>query len=333
MPHVPAQRPSALRRAVALPAALLAGALVLTACGSDDKDSEGSASAKNAGSGTRTVTDANGKKVEVPTAPKKVVTLSEPTLDAALALGVEPIGATAGRGQKGVSTYLADKADKAEVVATVAEPDLEKLATLQPDLILLDETVGSKRVLDKLQGIAPTVLTAKLNEDWKKAFTATADALNKKPAAQKALSAFDTEVAATKKEFKTNAGAVTSVIRWQDGAPSVVGKGKGHVGSTLAALGLKRPADQQGESAGRSEPVSLEKLDTIDGDWLFLGALGDKAAGEKAYKEAKKVPNFGELKAEKKNHVVVIEGSAWNSSGGPIAAQTVLDDVNGALAG
>ncbi|WP_199550753.1 ABC transporter substrate-binding protein [Streptomyces sp. N35] len=320
------------RTAATLTAAALAGALVLTACGSDDKNG-GKEQAKNGSSDTRKITDANGKSVTVPAAPKKVVTLSEPTLDAALALGIEPIGATAGRGQKGVSTYLADKAAKAEVVASIAEPDLEKLATLQPDLILLDETTGSKRFLDKLGEIAPTVVTAKLNEDWKKAFSATADALNKKSDADRLLSGFDADVAKAKGELGENAGAVSSVVRWQNGAPSVVGKGKGHVGSTLSALGLTRPKDQQGESIGRSEPVSLEKLDTIDGDWLFFGALGDKAAGEKAYAEAEKVPNFTKLKAEKAGHVVVIEGSAWNSAGGFLAARTVLADVTEALVG
>ncbi|NGO76429.1 ABC transporter substrate-binding protein [Streptomyces sp. YC504] len=320
------------RTAATLTAAALAGALVLTGCGSDDKNG-GKEQAKNGSSDTRKITDANGKSVTVPADPMKVVTLSEPTLDAALALGIEPIGATAGRGQKGVSTYLADKAAKAEVVASIAEPDLEKLATLQPDLILLDETTGSKRFLDKLGEIAPTVVTAKLNEDWKKAFSATADALNKKSDADKLLSEFDADLAKTKGELGKNAAAVSSVIRWQNGAPSVVGKGKGHVGSTLSALGLTRPKDQQGESIGHSEPVSLEKLDTIDGDWLFFGALGDKAASEKAYAEAKKVPNFTKLKAEKAGHVVVIEGSAWNSAGGFLAARTVLADVTEALVG
>ncbi|WP_411145664.1 ABC transporter substrate-binding protein [Streptomyces sp. x-80] len=332
MPRASQPHRSAVRSAAALPAVVLAASLALTACGGGTTSGAAGAPADRA-AGTRSVTDANGKQVTVPAAPKKVVTLSEPTLDAALTLGFKPVGATAGRGQHGVSAYLAGKAGGAEIVATVAEPDLEKLATLQPDLILVDETVGAKRVLDKLQGIAPTVLTAKLNEDWKKAFTATADALNKKPDAEKWLGRFDSEVTATKNALKGNAGAVTSVVRWQDGAPSIVGKGKGHVGATLAALGLKRPPNQQGESAGHSEPVSLEKLDTIDGDWLFFGTLGDKAAGQKAYEEAKKVPNFGQLKAEKKGHVVVIEGAAWNSAGGPIAAQTVLDNVKSALAG
>lgn len=321
--------PRPARRAAVLLSAALAGALVLTGCGSDAKDSGKDAD----GAATRKVTDARGRSVEVPAAPKKVVTLSEPTLDAAVALGVRPIGATAGRGQQGVPTYLADQARSAQVVATVAEPDLEKLAALRPDLILLDETTGSKRVLDKLRSIAPTVLTAELNEDWKKAFTATADALNKASKARQVLRDFDADVAATKAKLGANAGAVTSVVRWQNGAPSVVGKGKGHVGATLGALGLKRPADQQGESIGHSEPVSLEKLDTIDGDWLFFGTLGDRAAAEKALAAARKVPNFGKLKAAREDHVVVVEGSAWNSSGGPVAARTVLRDVSSALTG
>ncbi|MEV0266739.1 ABC transporter substrate-binding protein [Streptomyces sp. NPDC050617] len=317
------------RRTAALLVAAIAGSLALTGCGSDSKDG---AQDKAGGSDKRTVTDANGKKVEVPAAPKKVVTLSEPTLDAALALGVEPIGATSGRGQSGVAGYLAEKAKSAKIVANVAEPDLDKLSAMRPDLILLDETVGAKRVQDKLKGIAPTVLTAKLNAPWKDAFTATADALGKKADGEKLLAGFDKQVKDVKAGLGGNAGAVTSVIRWQNGAPSVVGKGKGHVGDTLAALGLNRPKDQQGESIGHSEPVSLERLDSIDGDWLFFGALGDKAAGEKGLKEANGVPNFNKLKAVAKHHVVVIDGSAWNSSGGPLAAQTVLDDIKSAMA-
>lgn len=315
------------RTVLASAAAVAAGALLLTGCGGDGDDDAGGME-----SGTRRITDATGREVDVPAAPEKVVALSEPTLDAALALGVEPVGTTAGRGQQGVSSYLADKAGEAQVVATVAEADLEKVAALQPDLILLDETTAVKGEVAKLESIAPTVVTAKLNEDWKKAFTATADALNKKARAEKLLTGFDADVTAVKGRLGDNAGAVVSVIRWQNKAPSVVGRGVGHVGSTLTALGLDRPEDQRGVGTGHSEPVSLEKLSTIDGDWLFLGTLGDKADGEKAYAEAKKVPNFGELEAERAGHVVVVQGSAWNSAGGPLAARIVLDDLTKALA-
>lgn len=324
-----ALRPS--RRVVLTSAATaVAGALLLTGCGDDSSDASGGKDGSS--SGTRSITDATGRKVNVPSAPEKVVALSEPTLDASLALGIEPVGTTAGRGQKGVSAYLAGKASKAQVVATVAEADMEKLATLRPDLILLDETTAVKNDVAQLQAIAPTVVTARLNEDWKKAFTSTADALNKKSEAAKFLSDFDADVSATRNRLGSQAGAVVSVVRWQNGAPSVVGKGAGHVGSTLSALGLKRPKDQQGAGVGHSEPVSLEKLSTIDGDWLFFGALGTEADSETAYSDARKVPNFGRLKAQKEGHVVVVDGSAWNSAGGPLAARVVLDDLTAALA-
>jgi iron complex transport system substrate-binding protein len=309
---------------------VVSGALLLSACGGDDDTSSGKGQAVAAT--TRQFTDAQGRKVDIPADPKKVVTLSESTTDAALTLDVEPVGTTSGRGQNGVSTYLADKASKAQIVATVAEPDLEKIAALRPDLILVDATVGAQKSLDKLQAIAPTVFTAKQNENWRTAFTDTADALGKKSEATKWLKDFDARVAEVKQKLGDNAGKSVSVIRWQDGAPSVVGKGDGVVGATLKALGLTRPKDQQGASVGHSEPVSLEKLDTIDGDWLFFGTLGDKADGEKAYSEARKVTNFSKLTAEKNKHVVVVEGSAWNSAGGPLSADVVLDELEQALA-
>jgi iron complex transport system substrate-binding protein len=313
------------RRSAALAAALLAGALTVAGCGSGDEGS-GPSGAK------RSVTDATGATVPVPAAPKRVVALSEPTMDAALALGVRPVGTTSGRGQTGVAAYLAPRGKDVPIVANVAQPDLEKIINLRPDLILLDETVGAKTVRDKLKDIAPTVLTAKLNAPWRDAFLATADALGRKPQATQWLTGFDTRVSTVKAKLGTNAGAVTSVIRWQNGAPSVVGKGEGHVGETLSALGLTRPEDQQGAGVVHSEPVSLEKLDTIDGDWLFFGALGDRSTSRKAFAEAEKTPNFTRLKAAKEKHVVAVDGSAWNSAGGPLAADTVLTDVQTAMA-
>ncbi|MFJ8334465.1 ABC transporter substrate-binding protein [Streptomyces sp. NPDC094437] len=321
-------RPS--RRAALLPGAVLTGALLLSACGSGG-DSDPAGTRQTATATTRRITDAEGRKVDVPSTPKRIVALSEPTLDAALALGIDPVGATAGRGQRGVSTYLAGKAAKTQVVATVAAADLERVAALHPDLILLDETTGAKKNVAGLQKIAPTVVTAKLNEDWRTAFTDTADALGRKAAAQQWLTGFDTRVAGVKKGLGAAAGQSVSVVRWQGGAPSVVGRGDGVVGSTLTALGLHRPAAQQGTGSGHSEPVSLEKLDTIDADWLFFGTLGSRADGERAYAQARNVTNFSRLTAQKEGHVVVVQGSAWNSAGGPLAARIVLEDVEKAL--
>ena len=63
-------------------------ALALAACSSETTTtttSGGSASGGSNSGGTRTIQDVDDEKVEVPTNPKKVIVLSEPTLDGLLA--------------------------------------------------------------------------------------------------------------------------------------------------------------------------------------------------------------------------------------------------------
>ena len=73
----------------------------LTACGGDSPvvPADG-----------RSYTDAAHRTVVIPKNPKRVITLAEGALDSALALGVTPIGSTAGRGQLGIPGYLATAA-------------------------------------------------------------------------------------------------------------------------------------------------------------------------------------------------------------------------------
>ncbi|WP_129839603.1 ABC transporter substrate-binding protein [Streptomyces sp. RFCAC02] len=328
---------STVRRLAALPAAFLAASLLLTACGGDDEEDNAGGSSDDAGSSsseTRTLTGADGTEVEIPSDPQRVVTLSEPTLDAALALGVTPVGTSAGRGQEGASAYLAEAGGAdIPVVATTAEPDLEAIAELAPDLILVDETVGAKTMAEQLGGIAPTFFASTQQDGWRDAFTTAADALNRTDEADQVLADLDAGIEEVAGQLGDNAGAVTSVIRWQEGAPSVVGQGEGHVGSVLAALGLTRPESQQSAVQEHSEPVSLEEIELIDGDWLFFGTLGTVEDGGTALAEAMDTSGFADLDAVTSDHVVVVDGSAWNSSGGPLAAQIVLDDVAEAMAG
>ncbi|QDP98090.1 hypothetical protein FOE78_21260 [Microlunatus elymi] len=108
--------------------------------------------------------------------------------------------------------------------------------------------------------------------------------------------------------------------------------GNGHVATTLKGLGLTRPANQQKSMSGHSDPVSLERLDAIDADWMFFGALGDKAASQQAYRQAQKVKTFQQLSVQQAHQVVPVDGSAWTSAGGPLATRLVLQDTAAALA-
>lgn len=94
-------------------------------------------------------------------------------------------------------------------------------------------------------------------------------------------------------------------------------------------MGLSRPKSQDKDGNAHSPALSLEKLDEIDGDWLFLSTLTDD--GKSALKDVQSKPAYRELGAVKTNHAVTVDGSVWSTRGGPLAAGAVIDDITKAL--
>jgi len=330
-------------------AAVVSTALVLAAvsgCSSSGPSDSGHSGASASGtSGVRTITDATSRTVEVPAIPQRVLALSEPTLDGALALGVPVIGTTSGRGQSGISSYLAAKAKGIPVVASVSGPNLEQVANLKPDLILVDGTVtADEATIGKLSGIAPTVYVSKTGEDWKSAFAAEADAVGKHDAGQQVLADYDAKVSKVKADLGANATATVSIVRWGSSMPSVMLK-EIAASTVVSDLGLRRPPSQDKVGKGHSTPVSLENLDQLDADWMFFGTLGGStnpsggnsgtsagvADSRALLATAEKTPGFTHLHAYQSGHVVPVDGSAWMSAGGPLAEDVVLTSIDSAL--
>lgn len=318
--------------------------LVLGACGGSSGSGDGD-SANSEPTGTRTITDAKGEAVDVPASPKRVLPLSEPTLDATIALGLDPIATTAGRGQNAIPSYLQSRTKDIESVGGLGQPNLEKVASLAPDVILLDGTAfQDPAVIDKLRKIAPTVYVSKTGENWRTAFEASADALGRAEEGTDVLAAYDQHVNEAKLAIKDRAQDEISVVRWAGiGLPAMFQE-ELVAGRVLTDLGLPRPKSQRGTGPGHSVPVSLEELEQIDGDWIFFGALGggsadaggvdtpaDVESARTAIEYAKDTPGFTRLKAVKAGHVVPVDGSAWTSAGGPIAAGVIVDDVQRTL--
>lgn len=306
----------------------------LAACSSGSAES-------SSGGATRTVVDIDEKKVTVPAHPTRVVALSEPTLDALVALGVKPVGAVNGRGQSTVPAYLAAKLKGVPNVGNIAQPNYEAIAKVKPDLILVDGTSinNNADALAALRHIAPTVYTGYAGGPWKLNFSITADALNRKTEADKVVADYRAKVAAAKQKLTGYAGSTFSIVRWQGGAPALILK-ELPAGEVLSDLGLKRPKNQDRDGRGHSEPVSLENISQIDADYLFFGTLGgssvdnpdaggsaDTTAATKALATAEKTPGFTRLKAYREGHIVAVDGSAWTSTGGPVLMAGIVDDV------
>jgi len=273
----------------------------------------------------RTIDSLHGP-VKLDGVPQRVVALGENALDAALSLGVQPVGALASRGGTDVPDYLKEKAGKITLVGTVREPNLEAVLALQPDLILAS-TELPKAQYDRLSLIAPTVVPkGGTFQDWRKVYAVYADALGKQADGQRRIEEIDARLARMRERLSGQ--PQVSVIRWNPQGPFIMSS-QLFVGQLLDAIGFK-PNDLSTQTKKpHTDILSLENLDKADAEWIFLATLN--ADGRKALEDARQQPAFRRLNAVKNGHVVTVDGQVWSSSSGYLAAQRVLDDVEKAL--
>jgi len=143
-------------------AALLAAALAVTSCssGSDDDTSAdgGTAGTSSSGAFPVTVSTAFGD-VTIDEEPTRVVALGWGDAETALALGVQPVGASdwLAFGGEGVGPWAEGLYDQAPEIIETMEPSFEAIAALKPDLILDTKSDGTQERYESLEAIAPTV--------------------------------------------------------------------------------------------------------------------------------------------------------------------------------
>jgi ABC-type Fe3+-hydroxamate transport system substrate-binding protein len=152
-----------LLRRTALVAAALTTAGALAACGATDAGSSaGASSSSSAGGGSGafpvTVSTAFGD-VGIDEEPQRVVALGWSDAETALALGVQPVGASdwLAFGGEGVGPWAEGRYDEAPEVIETLEPSLEAIAALAPDLILDTRSPATQERYDSLSAIAPTI--------------------------------------------------------------------------------------------------------------------------------------------------------------------------------
>ncbi|PZF86169.1 ABC transporter substrate-binding protein [Jiangella anatolica] len=184
------------RRGAVLAAALLSTALVLTACGDgDDEDDTGDATAE-----TRSVTAENGT-IEIPADPQRIVTIGNTTMPF-IDLGGEPVGVTEASASELVSIPAEQKAAYEGAVNVGSEEiDLEKLASLEPDLILVQfHSSDWDEVGTQLESVAPTVYWG-LDIEWKAFADAIAEAGNLTEGLNEQKAEFEEKVTGIQEEY------------------------------------------------------------------------------------------------------------------------------------
>ncbi|MFJ8603058.1 ABC transporter substrate-binding protein [Streptomyces shenzhenensis] len=282
----------------------------------------GMGSGKKDGEFPRTVAHFEGKTI-LKTAPKKVVVISTGQADALLTLGIVPAGSTRGEGADLVPAYLTTAFSKdAEHIAAVAdvgsrfEPNLEAVANIEPDLILMN-TAGkdAKSLYTSLSNLAPTVATQGTGLYWKQDFLLLADAVGKTQQAQRFLDDFHADAAALGKQLKKP--VTVSFLRMNGDRLRVFGV-PSFTGSIAEDAGLGRPRSQQFDDT--SEDISNEQLDRADADWLFYGVQG----GDAKATALAKAPLWPTLQAVTNKTAVPVDDDVFYLNTGPTAARGVL---------
>lgn len=275
-----------------------------------------------ASEGVRVIEHAMGK-TEVQGTPAKVATLFQGATDAALALGVKPVGAVEAWIEKPWYNYIRDKMEGAANLGSESQPDLEQLIALKPDVIIASKTRHEK-IYEQLSAIAPTVMAEEVYI-WKDSLSLTAEALNKKDEEAKFLADWSAKVAEFKEKMGDKLKLEAGIVDFRVDHARIVFTGFSAL--VLDELGIARPAGQQGEDWG-VQLASKENIPQMDADLIFDQTSTSRDDGRlDLRKEWTGHPLWHNLRAVKNNRVFEVDTAVWNNGSGPLAALEMLEDL------
>lgn len=310
--------------------AALSGVLLLGACGTSEKPS--GASGERAG-GPVTVTDSRDQKVRLKAPAKKVVALEWGEAEMLVSLGVMPVGVADVKGY--ASWVTAEKLDDSvKDVGTRAEPSVDSVVGLEPDLVVMEEGRGAALV-KQIEKYVPVVVAKgsdasdnlnRMRDD----FRMIAKAVGKDAEASRQLKDFDAALADAKQKI-ADAGAAGRGFVMADGyssgsAVSIRPFGEGALVSQVAMqLGLKNVWTGKTDKVwglGQTDVEGLTAIKDKDVKFLYNASAGDDVFGD----DLKDNAIWKGLPFVKAGNVHRLSDGIW-TFGGPASCKQYADEL------
>lgn len=270
--------------------------------------------------GTRLIEHAMGTSCVVEH-PQRVVVLDAFELDAVLSLGIKPVGAVEADPGAGFLKYLAPMTDGIQVVGTIAEPNLEAILALKPDLILSSKP-RHEDIYPQLAAIAPTVFSPELaRTKWKEFLGLYAKALNREDVLALRLAEYQARINVVRSAFPV-ADMKISILRFIPSEIRLMQRGS-FIGSVLDDIGFARPESQ--ESTDFKLGISAEQVNQADGDALFYTTFGDPSTT--GFNDVTASPLWQTLNAVRNGHAYVVDDDHWFLGTGLLGANRIMDDL------
>ncbi|MET3590439.1 iron complex transport system substrate-binding protein [Bartonella silvatica] len=265
----------------------------------------------------------------VSTSPKKVVVFDLASLDNMNQLGVETVVGVP-EGKK--PSYLQQFDDtKYERIGTLFEPDYEKIAAIQPDLIIISSRTQAKyRDLSK---IAPTIDLTVGNEnsfeDIKRNVSIIGKIFGKEKEAERKIAKLNESLAKVRDNTK---GKGTGLVLMTSGGKISAFGPKSRFDIIYSSFGIS-PATNKLAVQKHGQLISPEFILETNPDWLLV-IDRDAAIGREGQSAAQLLNNelVHRTTAGKQNQIIYLDSWSWyRASGGLTGLNEAAQQINEAF--
>lgn len=299
-------------------------ALVTAACG-DEKEETANAESKE--SEKITVKHELGE-TEVTKNPEKVVVFDYGTLDTLDKLGIKVTGVPHGSIPNYLSKY---ESDEYANVGSLKEPDFEKIAELDPDLIIISGRQSS--LYEQLSELAPTIYLGVDSTNYMESFKSNLDTIgtifDKKDEIEKELTKIETSISKLKdKAASLDKKALITLV--SGGKISAYGS-KSRFGIIHDVFGVE-PIDDSIEASTHGMNISFEYVVEQNPDLLYVIDRGAIVGDESSAKQVVENKLVKKTSAYKNDHIVYLDPNYWYlSGGGLVSVQEMINEISSSL--
>lgn len=297
---------------------------VLAACGdSEDTGSKQSAEAEKISIKHELDT------TDVPVNPEKVVVFDFGTLDSLDKLGINVTGVPQGGS---IPEYLSKyESDDYVNVGSLKEPDFDKLAEINPDLIIISGRQAE--LYDQLSELAPTIYlgvdTTRYMDSFKENLDVIEKIWDKEDEVQTQLAAIEDSIASLQEKAKAS-DVNGLIILANDDKISAYGANS-RFGLIHDVFGIK-PVDENIEASTHGMNVSFEYVVEKDPDMLYVIDRSAAVEGNSTAKQLVENKLVENTKAYQNDNIVYLNPDFWYlSGGGLVSVEEMVNEISDSL--
>lgn len=281
---------------------------------------------KETGKWPRTYVDALGREIVLEKKPERVALLFFRNFEHLFLLDESPVAATDHNVLDEWQSLAPYKNNVIADLGSIANPNLEKLLEVDPDLIIVVANRYEKYG-EKLEKIAPVVVVDTNENNWQGALREYGKIFGKEQKAQDEITRIETLLADSKEQLKAYNDKTFGLIMlgdkqfWAFTTQFIFNKESG--------LGLNPPS-KYADMSTKGEQISLEGLAAMNPDYMFVADIGGSSKNLESYlKNLESDSVWNSLGAIKSGHMYGLDSSI--AAGGPLAIElgvkTIMEKI------